>query len=99
GIETTFSLEKIKEYNKFPLDEIVNVFQNNNEFCKRFFEYFGGNFSDDSINKEYDLKNHLFQAYKKLLNHEEYKVKKEEVKKALEKNCPNSLILKLLNEE
>ncbi|MDE7176014.1 MAG: hypothetical protein K2N75_08265 [Helicobacter sp.] len=99
GIETTFSLEKIKEYNKFPLDEIVNVFQNNNEFCKRFFEYFGGNFSDDSINKEYDLKNHLFQAYKKFLNQEEYKVKKEEVKKALEKNCPNSLILKLLNEE
>lgn len=97
SIAITFAPERIKEYNDFPVDEIVEVFQNNNEFYKEFFEYFS-HLSDNSIS-EYDLKNDLFQAYKKFLNQEEYKIKKEEVKKALEKNYSNSLIFKLLNKK
>ncbi|RDU64514.1 MULTISPECIES: P-loop NTPase fold protein [Helicobacter] len=97
-IRETFSSKHIVRYNNFPIDKISEVFQNNNEFCKEFFKYFSSHLSDNSISK-YDLENCLFQAYKKFLNQEEYKVKKEEVKKALEKNHSDSLIFQLLNEE
>lgn len=92
SIAITFAPERIKEYNDFPVDEIVEVFQNNNEFYKEFFEYFS-HLSDNSIS-EYDLKNDLFQAYKKFLNQEEYKIKKEEIKRKLEAIRIQNILLK-----
>lgn len=97
-IRETFSSKNIFIYNNVSIDKISEVFQNNNEFCKEFVKYFSSNFSNNQMSK-YVLENHLFQAYKKFLNQEEYKVKREEVKKALEENHSNSLIFKLLNEK
>lgn len=96
-IKETFSPKDIVKYNNFSIDETANVFQNNNEFCKIFSEYFSDNFFDDFA-KEYNLKNYLFQEYKKFLNKEEYKVKKEIIKERLEEMRTKEILEKEYDE-
>ncbi|WP_026943148.1 P-loop NTPase fold protein [Helicobacter rodentium] len=102
GIAVTFSPKDIVKYNNFPVNEIANVrqineivkvFQNNNEFCKIFSEYFSDKFSSDFV-KEYNLENRLFQAYEEFLNKEEYKVKKEMIKERLEEKRTKEILNK-----
>ncbi|HEC1756447.1 TPA: AAA family ATPase, partial [Campylobacter lari] len=62
NIESSFYLEAIKQYNFFKREELVQLFKNNNDFCKKFFNHFSMNMVA-SHKFDDDLNNNLFQAY------------------------------------
>lgn len=100
-IQGSFRSSKIKLYEQFSVDEIIESFKENNEFYKKFFEYFTTSNLQEQEIKNYDLSNNLFQAYKKFLNQKEFKTKKETIIKKLEnekKYLDGGILLKLLNE-
>ncbi|MBT0741291.1 DUF844 domain-containing protein [Campylobacter lari] len=75
NIESSFYPEAIKQYNFFKREELVQLFKNNNNFCRKFFNHFSKNMV---INHKFDddLNNHLFQAYLDFLDLDENKIKK-----------------------
>ncbi|MFY4766680.1 P-loop NTPase fold protein [Campylobacter sp. GB48] len=95
NIESSFYPEAIKQYNFFKREELVQLFKNNNDFCKKFFNHFSKNMV---INHKFDddLNNHLFQAYLDFLDLDENKIKKSIVLKYI--NSQNSVLRKLLIE-
>ncbi|EAI4647895.1 hypothetical protein PQO68_001339 [Campylobacter lari] len=95
NIESSFYPEAIKQYNFFKKEELVQLFKNNNDFCKKFFNHFSKNMV---INHKFDddLNNHLFQAYLDFLDLDENKIKKSIVLEYI--NSQNSVLRKLLIE-
>ncbi|HEC1795666.1 KAP family NTPase [Campylobacter sp. IFREMER_LSEM_CL1846] len=75
NIESSFYLEAIKQYNFFKKEELVQLFKNNNDFCKKFFNHFSMNMVA-SHKFDDDLNNNLFQAYLDFLDLDENKIKK-----------------------
>ncbi|EAK1250389.1 hypothetical protein A9406_07775 [Campylobacter lari] len=95
NIESSFYLEAIKQYNFFKKEELVQLFKNNNDFCKKFFNHFSMNMVA-SHKFDDDLNNNLFQAYLDFLDLDENKIKKSVVLKYI--NSQNSVLRKLLIE-
>ncbi len=92
NIESSFSSEAIKQYNFFKKEELVHLFKENNDFCKKFFNHFSINMV---ANYEFsgDLNNNLFRAYSDFLNLDENKIKKRVILKHI--NSRNSVLKKL----
>lgn len=92
NIESSFSSEAIKQYNFFEKEELVQLFKENNDFCKKFFNHFSTNMV---ANYEFggDLNNNLFQAYSDFLNLDENKIKKRVVLEYIKSQ--NSVLKKL----
>ncbi len=92
NIESSFSSEAIKQYNFFKKEELVHLFKENNDFCKKFFNHFS---IDMVANYEFsgDLNNNLFRAYSDFLNLDENKIKKRVILKHI--NSRNSVLKKL----
>lgn len=95
NIESSFYLEAIKQYNFFKREELVQLFKNNNDFCKKFFNHFSMNMVA-SHKFDDDLNNNLFQAYLDFLDLDENKIKKSVVLEYI--NSQNSVLRKLLIE-
>ncbi|AJC85855.1 KAP family P loop domain protein [Campylobacter sp. RM16704] len=95
NIESSFYPESIKQYNFFKKEELVQLFKNNNDFCKKFFNHFSMNMVA-SHKFDDDLNNNLFQAYLDFLDLDENKIKKSVVLKYI--NSQNSVLRKLLIE-
>ncbi|MCH3697095.1 P-loop NTPase fold protein [Campylobacter lari] len=95
NIENSFYLEAIKQYNFFKKEELVQLFKNNNDFCKKFFNHFSMNMVA-SHKFDDDLNNNLFQAYLDFLDLDENKIKKSIVLEYI--NSQNSVLRKLLIE-
>ncbi|EAK0948424.1 KAP family NTPase [Campylobacter lari] len=95
NIENSFYLEAIKQYNFFKKEELVQLFKNNNDFCKKFFNHFSMNMVT-SHKFDDDLNNNLFQAYLDFLDLDENKIKKSIVLEYI--NSQNSVLRKLLIE-
>ncbi|EDO8877508.1 AAA family ATPase [Campylobacter coli] len=92
NIESSFNSEAIKQYNFFKKEELVQLFKENNDFCKKFFNHFSTNMV---ANYEFsgDLNNNLFQAYSDFLNLDENKIKKRVVLEYI--NSQKSVLKKL----
>lgn len=75
NIESSFYPEVIKQYNFFKKEELVQLFKNNNNFCRKFFNHFSMNMVA-SHKFDDDLNNNLFQAYLDFLDLDENKIKK-----------------------
>lgn len=75
NIESSFYPEAIKQYNFFKREELVQLFKNNNNFCRKFFNHFSKNMVA-SHKFDDDLNNNLFQAYLDFLDLDENKIKK-----------------------
>ncbi|MCV3428740.1 KAP family NTPase [Campylobacter sp. IFREMER_LSEM_CL1904] len=95
NIENSFYLEAIKQYNFFKKEELVQLFKNNNDFCKKFFNHFSMNMVA-SHKFDDDLNNNLFQTYLDFLDLDENKIKKSVVVEYI--NSQNSVLRKLLIE-
>ncbi|EAI8624468.1 AAA family ATPase [Campylobacter lari] len=95
NIESSFYPEAIKQYNFFKKEELVQLFKNNNDFCKKFFNHFSMNMVA-SHKFDDDLNNNLFQAYLDFLDLDENKIKKSVVLEYI--NSQNSVLRKLLIE-
>ncbi|EAJ6152280.1 hypothetical protein CK565_03175 [Campylobacter lari] len=95
NIESSFYPEAIKQYNFFKREELVQLFKNNNDFCKKFFNHFSMNMVA-SHKFDDDLNNNLFQAYLDFLDLDENKIKKSVVVEYI--NSQNSVLRKLLIE-
>ncbi|MCR8682541.1 P-loop NTPase fold protein [Campylobacter sp. LMG 17559] len=95
NIESSFYPEAIKQYNFFKKEELVQIFKNNNNFCRKFFNYFSMNMVA-SHKFDDDLNNNLFQAYLDFLDLDENKIKKSIVLEYI--NSQNSVLRKLLIE-
>ncbi|EGK8127675.1 P-loop NTPase fold protein [Campylobacter lari] len=93
NIESSFYPEAIKQYNFFKKEELIQLFKNNNDFCKKFFNHFS---MDMVINHKFDddLNNNLFQAYLDFLDLDENKIKKSIVLEYI--NSKNSVLRELL---
>ncbi|MBT0826487.1 hypothetical protein KJQ85_05375, partial [Campylobacter lari] len=75
----------------FKREELVQLFKNNNNFCRKFFNHFSKNMVA-SHKFDDDLNNNLFQAYLDFLDLDENK--KSIVLKYI--NSQNSVLRKLL---
>ncbi|ENC9216939.1 AAA family ATPase [Campylobacter lari] len=95
NIESSFYPEAIKQYNFFKKEELVQLFKNNNDFCKKFFNHFSMNMVA-SHKFDDDLNNNLFQAYLYFLDLDKNKIKKSIVLEYI--NSQNSVLRKLLIE-
>ncbi|HEG2582163.1 TPA: AAA family ATPase [Campylobacter lari] len=95
NIESSFYPEAIKQYNFFKKEELVQLFKNNNNFCRKFFNHFSMNMVA-SHKFDDDLNNNLFQAYLDFLDLDENKIKKSVVLEYI--NSQNSVLRKLLIE-
>ncbi|OOY01645.1 hypothetical protein BOQ02_05245 [Campylobacter coli] len=95
NIESSFNSEAIKQYIFFKKEELIQLFKENNDFCKKFFNHFSKNMN---INHNFndDLNNNLFRAYLDFLDLDENKIKKSIVLKYI--NSRNSVLRKLLIE-
>lgn len=62
NIESSFSSEAIKQYNFFKKEDLIQLFKDNNDFCKKFFIHFSKNMNIKH-NFNDDLNNNLLQAY------------------------------------
>ncbi|EAJ3843002.1 hypothetical protein C9737_08635, partial [Campylobacter jejuni] len=62
NIESSFNSEAIKQYIFFKKEELIQLFKENNDFYKKFFNHFSKNMN---INHNFndDLNNNLFRAY------------------------------------
>ncbi|HEB9343068.1 TPA: hypothetical protein RZK37_001360 [Campylobacter coli] len=95
NIESSFNSEAIKQYNFFKKEELIQLFKENNDFCKKFFIHFSKNMNIKH-NFNDDLNNNLFRAYLDFLDLDENKIKKSIVLKYI--NSRNSVLRKLLIE-
>ncbi|EAL7659806.1 hypothetical protein C3B16_05330, partial [Campylobacter jejuni] len=95
NIESSFNSEAIKQYTFFKKEELIQLFKENNDFYKKFFNHFSKNMN---INHNFndDLNNNLFRAYLDFLDLDENKIKKSIVLKYI--NSRNSVLRKLLIE-
>lgn len=92
NIESSFSSEAIKQYNFFKKEDLIQLFKDNNDFCKKFFIHFSKNMNIKH-NFNDDLNNNLLQAYLDFLNLDENKIKKRVVLEHI--NSRNSVLKKL----
>ncbi|HEC2791625.1 TPA: AAA family ATPase [Campylobacter jejuni] len=93
SIESSFNFEAIKQYNFFKREELIQLFKENNEFYRKFFNHFSINMA---VNHKFDddLSNNLLRAYLDFLDLEENKIKKSVVLKYID--LQNSVLRKLL---
>lgn len=93
SIESSFNFEAIKQYNFFKREELIQLFKENNEFYRKFFNHFSINMA---VNHKFDddLSNNLLRAYLDFLDLEENKIKKSVVLKYIDSQ--NSVLRKLL---
>lgn len=94
-LNNAFSSDKIKYYNNFNIDVIVEFFEVNNEFYNAFMEFGMQTYADNIYKKDYD--NNIFKAFLIFINKDP--IKKEAIEKLLnnEKNTVLYHVLGLKN--